>query len=402
MSRAVLLIGNYPPPYGGVPRYIENLAPFLAEQGWDVHVLSTGHSGQERHGRVTVYKLPWWRKVPLVLRHGGSFHGGPLNLRVRTGRDAVTRAWLHLLASVGREIVRRHDVRVICGFNLSRGGIVGAAIGRERRLPFVVNNFGELLSNERFFRKNPHVLPFIAASATRLVSGSRHCASTYQRFGLSPAVQVIPYGVDAARFRPDTDGQGVRRRVGAAADDVVVLFLGRLNREMGLDTLLAAAPILLDRHRAIRLVLAGGAGELSGQAQRYAAGSDGRVAVLENVPYAELPALYAAADLVVAPTAGDRACSSLAAAEALATGRPVVASAVGGIPELVHDGETGALVPPGNPLALAESVLRLAADGECRRALGARGRRWIEAEWDTRIVLGRMAAVLDEAAGERR
>ena len=109
--------------------------------------------------------------------------------------------------------------------------------------------------------------------------------------------------------------------------------------------------------------------------------------------------MYAAADLVVAPTAGDRACSSLAAAEALATGRPVVASAVGGISELVHDGETGALVPPGNPLALAESVLRLAADAECRRALGARGRRWIEAEWDTRLVLGRMAAVLDEAAG---
>ena len=46
MSLGVLLIGNYPPPYGGVPRYIENLAPFLANQGWDVHVLSTGHSGQ--------------------------------------------------------------------------------------------------------------------------------------------------------------------------------------------------------------------------------------------------------------------------------------------------------------------------------------------------------------------
>jgi phosphatidylinositol alpha-1,6-mannosyltransferase len=123
------------------------------------------------------------------------------------------------------------------------------------------------------------------------------------------------------------------------------------------------------------------------------------VTLLENLPYAELPAVYAAADLVVAPTAGDRACSSLAAAEALATGRPVVASDVGGIAELVHDGETGALVPPGNPPALAESVLRLAADAECRRMLGARGRRWIEGEWDARLVLGRMAAVLDEAAG---
>ncbi|MEP6688133.1 MAG: glycosyltransferase family 4 protein, partial [Gemmatimonadales bacterium] len=298
MSRAALLIGNYPPPYGGVPRYIENLAPHLASLGWDVHVLSSGHTGLERHGNVTVYKLPWWRKLPHAIRHAGAFRGSPLGVRVRTSADGVIRAWFLALAALGRDIVRRHAVRVICGFNLSRGGLVGAAIGRERGVPLVVNNFGELLSNERFFRDNPRVLPFVCDTAARLVSGSRHCAGTYQRFGLSPAVQVIPYGVDAARFRPDVDGGAVRQQLGAAADDVVVLFLGRLNREMGLDTLLAAAPAMLDRQRSLRLILAGAAGELSAAARTLAAGTGGRVVVRENVPYAELPSLYAAADLV--------------------------------------------------------------------------------------------------------
>jgi phosphatidylinositol alpha-1,6-mannosyltransferase len=148
----------------------------------------------------------------------------------------------------------------------------------------------------------------------------------------------------------------------------------------------------------VRLVLAGAAGELSPAARALAQGAPGRVTVLENVPFAELPAVYAAADLVVAPTASDRACSSLAAAEALATGRPVVASAVGGIPELVRDGDTGALVPPNDPPALTAAVRRLAADAECRRSLGASGRRWIEREWDTRLVLDRMADVLEGAA----
>ena len=52
MTRGILLLGNYPPPYGGVPRYIENLAPFLVSRGWRVHVLSIGHSGVERHAGV--------------------------------------------------------------------------------------------------------------------------------------------------------------------------------------------------------------------------------------------------------------------------------------------------------------------------------------------------------------
>ena len=401
MSRAALLIGNYPPPYGGVPRYIENLAPFLADRGWDVHVVSSGRTGLEHHGRVTVYRLPWWRKLPLAARHAVAFRGSPLAVRARTSADRVVSAWLVALASVGREIVRRHDVRVICGFNLSRGGLIGAAIAQERGIPLVVNNFGELLSNGRFFQDNPGVLPFICGNAARLVSGSRHCAQTYERFGLRPPVQVIPYGVDAARFRPDVDGREVRRRAGAAAGDVVVLFLGRLNREMGLNTLLAAAPAMLERNRSLRLIVAGAADELAASARAFASRAEGRVSVLENVPYDDLPALYAAADLLVAPTAGDRACSSLAAAEALATARPVVASAVGGIPELVREGETGILVPANDPRALADAALRLAADPECRRALGARGRQWIESEWDTRIVLGHMANVLEGAAEGR-
>ena len=400
MTRHVLLIGNYPPPYGGVPRYIENLAPFLAARGWHVHVLSAGRTGVERGEGVTVYKLPWRAKVPLVLRHALPLRRARLGIRVDSAADAVTRAWFQVLASVARDIVLRHRVEVICGFNLSRGGFVAAAVGRERRVPVVVNNFGELVSDEGFFRRNPTLLPFVCSTARRLVSGSRHCASGYRRFGLSPSVEVVPYGVDAVRFHPGVDGQAVRTRLGAAPDDVVVLFLGRQIPEMGLHILLASAPALLAGCAALRVLIAGGSGALSPQARALAAGSGGRVTVIENVPYAELPALYAGCDVLAAPTVGDRACSSLAAAEAFATGRPVVASAVGGIPELVRDGETGILVPPESPQALAEALLALAADPSRRRALGARGRAWIEAEWDTHTVLGRMAAVLASAAEE--
>ncbi|MEP7175151.1 MAG: glycosyltransferase, partial [Gemmatimonadales bacterium] len=217
----MLLIGNYPPPYGGVPRVIENLSAFLAERGWAVHVLSGGRTGVERRGQITIHKLSLAAKLPLLARHAVPLLGAPIGIRVRSARDAVLRAWYQVLASVGREIVLRHRIDVICGFNLSRGGLIGTALGRDRKIPVVVNSFGELISDAAFFHANPDLLKLICASASRLVSGSRHCAETFGRFGLTPTVEVIPYGVDAARFRPDVDGRDLRRAVGAAAGDPV-------------------------------------------------------------------------------------------------------------------------------------------------------------------------------------
>jgi phosphatidylinositol alpha-1,6-mannosyltransferase len=398
MTRGILLLGNYPPPYGGVPRYIENLAPFLVSRGWSVHVLSIGHTGVERHAGYTVHKLPWARKAALVLRHGLRRPRSPVGVGLVARGHGTDWAWYNVAYAVGREIMRTERVDVLCGFNLYRGALVGAMLAHATGVPLVVNNFGELFSHEAFFRANPDVLPFIHAAGRRFVSGSRHCASGYQRFGLRPDVEVVPYGVDSARFRPDRDGVAVRSRAGIAAAAPVVLFVGRFVRDMGLHVVLDAIPRVIERRPDACFLLVGAAGELSAAAGTVARRFAGHVVIRQNVPFDELPACYAAGDLVVAPTAGDRACSSLAAAEALATARPVIASNVGGIPEIVADGGTGYLIPPENASALADRIVDLLARSDTRREMGARGRAWIEAHWDTQLVLGRMESVFAGAA----
>jgi glycosyltransferase involved in cell wall biosynthesis len=100
------------------------------------------------------------------------------------------------------------------------------------------------------------------------------------------------------------------------------------------------------------------------------------------LPQSEMPATYAAADLIACPSVWPEPFPGVVV-EAMAARRPVVGSRVGGIPEQVRDGETGLLVPPGDPAALAAAIVACAENDERRRAYGRHGRAQVEAlTWD--------------------
>ena len=91
----------------------------------------------------------------------------------------------------------------------------------------------------------------------------------------------------------------------------------------------------------------------------------------------------------------------MAVLEAMAAGKAVVASSVGGIPELVQDGVNGLLVPPHDAAALAAALARLLDDDGLRRALGAQARSTVETQYSTQAVCGRLAAIYNDLAGTR-
>jgi colanic acid/amylovoran biosynthesis glycosyltransferase len=156
-------------------------------------------------------------------------------------------------------------------------------------------------------------------------------------------VEVIPSGVD------------LPREVGEEADPPEVLYAGRLSLEKGVLELVEAA-------RGLNLVVAGD-GPLRDQVPE----------ALGFIPPSELAGFYARAAVVVCPS--HREGFGVACLEAMAHGRPVVASAVGGLLDLVVDGETGIHVPPGDVAALRAAIERLLADRELRRRMGEAGRR---------------------------
>jgi glycosyltransferase involved in cell wall biosynthesis len=150
---------------------------------------------------------------------------------------------------------------------------------------------------------------------------------------------------------------------------VVVGFVGGLQPAKGLDDLAAA---VASANVDVSVIIAG-----DGPARARLERSFGDEATfLGSVPYAQVPALYHAFDLLALPSHTEGLPRVVL--EAQATGTPVIATRVGGVPEAVTDGETGLLCPPRRPSDLAAALDRLGSDAAERRRLGQNGRRAVE------------------------
>lgn len=198
-----------------------------------------------------------------------------------------------------------------------------------------------------------------------------------ERVAVIPHGHYLPY-VDQIPTRKEA-----RRQLGLPLDAPLLLFFGQIKAVKGLDVLLQAVPRLVARQADARLVVAGQVWK--DDWARYAALIDetalqDRIHLhLRHIPDDEVSGFFAAADVVALPYR--HVYQSGVLLMALSYGRPVVATRVGGLAEVVHDGESGYLVPPGDPAALAEALGRVLADPEQASAMGRRGRALVEAQY---------------------
>lgn len=201
-------------------------------------------------------------------------------------------------------------------------------------------------------------------------------------------IRVVPSGIDMAGLVPPAGArETLRQEWGIRDDQILVLVPGALEPRKGHAVLLTAAKGLALAMRGLRYVVCG-EGRQAAALERSAGSLDG---VLDFVGFRhDMPACYAAADIVAMPSLKEGL--GVAALEAMAAGRPVVASRVGGLGEAVVDGETGVLVPPGDPATLAIALARLARDAPLRARLGDAGRARVAARYTSaRMAEGTLA-----------
>jgi glycosyltransferase involved in cell wall biosynthesis len=267
------------------------------------------------------------------------------------------RALARLAAATGAALIHA---------NGSRAMAYGGVAGRVARRPVVWH--------VRIAERDPLLDRALGALADRVIVISRAVARRFPR-ALARKLRVVPNGVDLTRFAPRPVSQALRATLGVPPGTPVVVSVGRFVAFKGYTHLLDAAAVLEAARPGVHWVLAGEGelrAELEAQARRL--GLAGRVHFTGWRE--EVPELLAAGDLFVLPSLAEHFGRVLI--EAMAMARAVVATDAGGVPEIVVHGETGLLVPPADPRALAAAVGELLADPVRATRLGAAGRRHAE------------------------
>ncbi len=227
----------------------------------------------------------------------------------------------------------------------------------------------------------------------------------YTRARLAPALgpratlAQLPSGVDTDVFHPGAGREDVRRQL-ALGDRPTVVCVSRLVPRKGQDVLVRALPGIRAVVPGAALLVVGGGPDMP-RLQRLAIerGVADHVRFTGSVPWAELPAHYAAGDVFAMPCRTrlggiDVEGLGIVYLEAAATGLPVVAGSSGGAPDAVLDGETGVVVDGRDVDAVAREVSALLADPGQAAAMGAKGRAWVEDNWRWDVLAARLRGLL--------
>jgi phosphatidylinositol alpha-1,6-mannosyltransferase len=376
MEKTLIVTNDFPPRPGGIQSFVHNMA-LRMDPGKVVVYASTWRDGSEvarfdaeQPFEVVRDRTTMMVPTPRVRRRAAEL------LRAH----GCTSVWFGAAAPLG-----------LMGPDLRRAGalrLVGTTHGHEAawaQLPgsrVLLRRIGE--GTDTLTYLGEYTRSRIAAALTPQAAGR---------------MVHLPPGVDEKSFHPGSGGAVVRARLGFT-DRPVVVCVSRLVKRKGQDTLILALPrVLREFPDAVLLIVGDGPyrQELQNLAERT--GVSQAVHFTGPVPWSELPAHYGAGDVFAMPCRTRRGGLDVEGLgivylEASATGLPVVAGDSGGAPDAVLDGETGWVVPGGDPAAAADRILGLLRDPGLRTAMGERGRRWVEESWRWDHLAGRLKSLL--------
>jgi glycosyltransferase involved in cell wall biosynthesis len=259
-----------------------------------------------------------------------------------------------------------------------------------------------------FYRRQPYrsVRRLAGRNACRTIAISDYVAGYLREHHLAPGerVRVVRYGIDLAGWQlapADREAARLGLGLGLGPDDFAIGIASRLIPHKGHATLLAAMPTVLAGAPRARLLVAG-TGELRGRLEEAARSLPaGCVRFLGHLP--DVRGFMNACDVIVFPTGPELGEGfGLAALEAMAAGRAVVASDVGPLPEVVIRDQTGILVPPDSPEALAEALVRLHRDTPYRHQLGRQAAERARDAFGLTRMVEATVAVYQEVLDHRR
>jgi len=285
-------------------------------------------------------------------------------------------------------VVEKHEIDLMHAHFAHYGGLAGLLAKKKCKKPLIVTLHGFDILIEpsinygiRLSRRYDAIVRKVLLEADAIIAAS---SATYREalkiIGKDEKVHFIPNGVDLRRFNPDLDGTSIKKRL--KVEDKYVVFTVRKHKpKYGIMYLIIAAALVLKKRSDVVFII-GGDGPLRKFHEELAVrlGIRDKIIFTGRISQKDLPYYYAASDVVVVPSVQE--AFGLVVSEAMACGRPVIGSRVGGILDQIIDGVNGFLVAPKKPEQIAEKIVYLIDNSSEARRMGMNGRRIAEEKFD--------------------
>lgn len=387
-----LLTSTYPRfPDDGAGRFIHSIAAALVRLGHEVHVIAPYHPAAI--SRLESVRVHYFRYIVYdrwaIMGYGQAMYN-----------DQVLYKTAYLLAplfflSAFRKLVMlhiRYKFDILHAHWVIPNAPMAALLSYVSKIPLIITLHG----SDIFLARKHAILGAIARICFRQASAITACSPQLYEgalaLGANPErVHLVLWGADPQFFDPQafSSRAELRAQLGLPSNVPILLTLGRLVKKKGIEYLVQALQ-LLRKHVPDVMVLVGGDGPERPRLEQLAIrlGVRESLRFLGTVSWRDVPRYLHASDVFVVPSVEDESGNldglPTTILEAMAAAKPVVASAVGGIPLVIENDRTGVLVPQRDPQALADALRKLLLDETLRTRLGAEARKRVQVElnWD--------------------
>jgi len=376
--KIALLSEKYTPDLGGLAISTGRLGEMLASAGHDVRVFAPTLS------------LP-----PTInqSQRSGGVHSTRFGARKRVDDTLVD--WFELIV----EEHQREPFDLIQAYFLPMAGFVGAYAGKYLEIPSVVSIRGNDIERAAFDPGKFSQILYALQNASAVTTNATVLAMKAKAF-LDREIHIIPNGIDTERFKPVKKNEVLAEMLSVKRATSLIGFVGELREKKGLATLLSGYAQIAKELPATLLLI----GEIrEGEDRKYfeefrSSNPNSRMIVTGHIPHKDLPAYYALMDIFVHPSLRDGMPNAVL--EAMACEVPVIATPVGGIPDVIKDGTNGRIIPVNDAGALAKVSVELLNDKDQRNRLGKEGRKTVQSAFTPEKELEANLRLYNELSGK--
>lgn len=339
---------DFPPVPGGISAHVFELSKALAESGQKVTILTRRKKNIQRvnNTNVNIYELP--------LKFVSPTYGLQIRHRIKT-----------LVPDIKPDLIHIHGMGPLEWYDI-------------KEIPLVYTNHtsGYLMRIQKGGYRRTRMLKRLLTKPDLFLAPSRELLEV--PFSIPAIKRFIPNGVDAAKYAFNREKRvGIRKQLGISDTDVVAVITRRLVPKNGVIYLAKATRYL--QQDTLRFIVIGDGPERDAVENEFIRNCGNRVIMLGNKTHDDIIAYYSAADFSILPSLME--ATSISGLEAMAAGLPLVGTRVGGIPELIIEGENGYLCRPGDPEDLAEKINTLLArdlksQGDSSRVMVEKNFEW--------------------------